>query len=153
MIIGAESYAIILNDIKEIVPEFMKEVDIYPESPKPNLDHDQFIDLEEQNVLQVTTARLNEQLMGIHVAAVMPDIFYKHILTAYVLWYYIKPEGRGSGQGKKMFTFAEDQFKKKNVERVFMTRKIYMPNENLFKKLKFTHIESGYTKYIGKNNG
>lgn len=150
MIFKLEHYSEILTDIIDIVPEFMAEVDIYPESPKPNLDHDQFLAMDERSQLQTIVAWGKDGLEGIHVAAVLPDIFYKHILTAYVLWYYLKPKSRGTGHGLTMFSFADKHFKKRGVERIFMSRKIYMPNENLFKRLEYTHIESGYTKYIGE---
>ena len=33
-----ESYSQIIDEFKEILPEFFEEVDIYPEKPEPNID-------------------------------------------------------------------------------------------------------------------
>lgn len=143
-----EKYKDILDDIIGIVPEFQKEICIYPEAPTPNLDHDQIIGLESLGLLQVTTARGKSGLVGIHVAIVAPDMFYKPILMAYVIWYYVKPEDRGKGHGLSLFSFADKQLKQRGAERLFITRKIHMPNENLFKKLDYPQIECGHTKYL-----
>lgn len=149
MIFLIEKYKDILSDIKDIVPKFMKEVDIYPERPEPNFDHDQFIALDNEGQLQVATIREKSELIGIHVACLMPDIFYKHILTAYVMWYYVKPEARGKGVGAEFFGFTDRHLEEKGAERIFMSRKIYIPNEKLFDRLGYTHFEAAYTKHLG----
>ena len=143
-----EKYRDIIEELKEIYIPFFKEVDIYPESPRPNVDHDQFIALENINGLQLVTTRESGKLVGFHISSVITDIFYKHILTGYVLCYYLLPEFRGNGNGTRMFAFADESFKKSGVERVFMSRKIYIPNEPLFLKLGYTQLESGYTKAL-----
>ncbi len=148
-----EKYKDILDDLKIILPAFFAEVDIYPESPEPNIDHDQFTSLDEAGKLQVVTAREDGKLVGFHISMVLNDIFYKHILTAYVCFYYLKPESRGKGNGASMFAFADNGFKDLSVERIFMSRKIYMKNEKLFDSLDYTKIEETYTKFIGEDNG
>jgi len=145
---GLEKYTDIINELKEIYIPFFKEVDIYPESPEPNVDHDQFITLENANGLQLVTARESGKLVGFHISFVVKDIFYKHILTGYVMCYYMLPEYRGNGNGTKMFAFADERFKDRGVERIFMSRKIYMPNEKMFESLGYRQVESGYTKAI-----
>jgi len=145
VIYSIEKYADIVEELKNIYVPFFKEVDIYPEAPTPNVDHDQFIQM--GDALQVVTAREN-RLVGFHIAFVINDIFYKHIKTAMVSHYYLLPESRGNGNGTNMFAFADDEFKRKGVERVFMSRKIYMNNEKLFNKLGYRQIECNYTKAI-----
>jgi len=142
-----EKYADILDEFKLIIPDFVKEVDTYPENPKLNVDHEQIIELDEMGLLQVVTAR-TDKLVGIHVAMVKADVFYKHILTAFVLFYYLTPECRSGGKGLKMFEFADKSFKDAGAERIFVSRKIYIPNEKMFNKLGYTHIEANYTKAI-----
>ena len=148
MIYATEKYEDILPELKEIYIPFFKEVDIYPEKPEPNVDHWQFIALDEANSLQLVTAREDGKLVGFHISSIQKDIFYQHITTGYVLCYYLLPEYRGNGNGTKMFVYADESFKKRGVERIFMSRKIYIDNEKLFENLGYRQLEAGYTKCL-----
>jgi len=151
VIYAIESYSGILEELKGIMTPFFEEVDIYPEKPTPNVDHEQFIALEEANILNVVIPRVDGEAVGFHIASVQKDIFYKHITTAFVLCYYLLPEYRGNGNGTRMFAFADESFKKRGVERIFMSRKIYINNEKLFKNLGYRQLEAGYTKCLTKH--
>lgn len=140
-----EKYADIRCELDNILPSFFKEVDIYPESPTPNINHEELEALDKMGMLQIVTAR-NPDLVGFHISVIRNDIFYKHIKTAAVLFYYLLPEYRGNGNGTGMFAFADESFD--GVERVFMSRKIYIDNEKLFDKLGYTQIEASYTKAL-----
>ncbi len=143
-----ESYADILEEFKLLIPEFVKEVDVYPEEPELDMNHSELIDMDVMGIMQTVTARKSGKLVGIHVAIVRPDLYYQHIITAFVIFYYMKLECRGGGNGTKMFEFAEERFKEAKAGRIFMSRKIYIPNEKMFDHLGFTHIEDSYTKAI-----
>lgn len=149
---SVETYHDIVGGFTKLLPEFFEEVDIYPENPIPNLDHAQFKAMDESGSLLFVCAMNGSKLVGFHITYITPDIFYKHIKTAYVLCYFLKKENRGNGNGTKMFEFADKMIRSTNAERIFMSRKIYMPNEKIFNKLGYTHVESGYTKYIGDTN-
>jgi len=143
-----ELYRDIIEELKELYIPFFNEVDIYPEAPTPNVDHDKFIDIESGDMLQVVTARVDGSLVGFHISVVTNDIFYKDILTASVTHYFLLEDNRGKGNGTRMFAFADESFKDKGVKRIFMSRKIYINNEKLFEKLGYTELESNYTKAI-----
>ncbi|MCK5602756.1 GNAT family N-acetyltransferase [Candidatus Pacearchaeota archaeon] len=135
------------TDIDSITDEFIKEVDVYREDT-PNFDHSQFSGMDESGQLQMAVMRDNGEFMGFHACIVIPDIFYRHIQTAFVLFYYVRPKARGKGYGRGLFEFAEERLKKKGVKRVFMSRKNHVNNSNLFKKLDYTHIEHNYSKAL-----
>lgn len=144
-----ENYLNVMEEFSALMPLIYQEVDIYPENPEPNFNHDEMIQLEELGILQFVTARDHQNnLVGIHASIVRPDMYYAHILTGFVMFYYVHPNFRGGGNGTNMFVFADNQFKEKGVERIFMSRKIYINNEKMFDKLGYNHIEANYTKAV-----
>ena len=145
MVYQEENYKDVIKELDKILPQFFKEVDIYPEEPEPDINHELLSSI---NSLQVITARDDDKLVGFHIAIIENDIFYKTLLTSAVLFYYMLPESRGNGNGTKLFEYAEKIYRDKGVKRVFMSRKIYINNENMFDSLGYTHIESNYTKAI-----
>jgi len=145
MVYTQEKYEDIIPELDKILPLFYKEVDIYPENPTPDINHELLSNIPE---LQVVTAREDGKLVGFHIALIENDIFYKTLILACVLFYYLHPDHRGEGRGTKMFEHAEKLYKEKDVDRVFMSRKIYINNEKMFTKLGYTHLESNYTKAI-----
>jgi len=145
MVYQEEKYSDILPELEPLLFKLAEEVDRYPEEPVLDVDHET---LSSMDSLQVITAREDGELVGFHVATVQPDIFYKHILTGFVMLYYMLPLFRGRGRGSGLFEYAEKLYKQKEVQRVFMSRKIYIPNEKVFTKLGYKQIEANYTKAI-----
>lgn len=139
-------YIDVQADVERLCLAGYKEVDNYPGNPKPNLDHAEFIHLDNLGMLQVVIAEDENGIHGFHISMVKYDIFYKDVLTSYVLFYYLLPEYRGNGNGTKLFEYAEELFDEQKVKRSFLSRKIYIPNENVLTKLDYTHIEAGYSK-------
>ena len=142
---SVESYKDIIPEMDVILPSFYREVDIYPENPTPDINHELLSSIPS---LQVITAREEGELVGFHISLIEKDMFYKTLDLACVLFYYLHRDHRGEGRGTKMFEYAEELYKEKEVDRVFMSRKIYIPNEKMFTKLGYTHLESNYTKAI-----
>jgi len=143
---GLEKYESIINEIDELCLSAVDEVVIGCPF-KHEIDHDQFIQMESIGLLQLVTARKNKKLVGFHASTIINDIFYKDKKTAFVLIYLLAKECRGGGQGLKMFEYADNLFKEKNIDRSFMSRKIHINNEKMFNKLGYTKIESNYEKY------
>jgi len=146
---SVEKYPEIMEELIILLPELYVEVDTYPEKPKPNFNHDHFLMLDSTDELFVITAREEGKLVGIHCTYITADIYYKHINTAFVLFYFLKKENRGGGNGTKMFSYAEKVMRLTDAERLFISRKIYIDNEKMFDKLGYSHIENNYTKFIG----
>lgn len=139
-------YDDVVDYLDNLSTKMSKEVDL-GHSYTPDLDHDQFRQIEDIGMLRVIIAESNGKTVGFHISTIQNDIFYKTNKTAYVLFYYFEKKYRGKGSGLKMFKFADDYFKENDVKRVFMSRKIHINNEKMFKKLGFNHIEANYEKY------
>ncbi len=140
-----EHYEAITDEINDLYSKAVDETVI--NCPfKHDVDHSQFIALDNAELLQLVTARDEGKLVGFHASSILDDIFYKGKKTAFVLMYYLTKEYRGGG-GYKMFKYADDLFAHKNVDRSFMSRKVHIDNESLFKRLGYTKIESNYEKY------
>jgi len=143
--LSLEKYEDITDDIDGLYNDAVDEI-LVGCPFKHEVDHDQFIALDNAGLLQLVTARDDGKLVGFHATSILNDIFYKDKKTAFVLMYYLSKPYRGGG-GFKMFKYADDLFKHKNVDRSFMSRKIHLDNEGLFKRLGYTKIEANYEKY------
>ena len=137
-------YRDVADDMNRMFMEGYKEMDHY-DGMKPDVNHEMLSNLDN---LQTIVAKDGDKVVGIHSTIISPDMFYQQINVAYVLFYYMSPMYRGRGRGLALFQYAEDQYKDKDVDRIFMSRKIYIQNEKLFEALEFTQIEANYTKAI-----
>ena len=141
-----ENYSDVINYLDELSTTMTKETDL-GHSYTPNVDHDQFLTLDELGLLCVITARKYGEIVGFHIATIQNDIFYKDIKLAVVLFYYLEKEYRGNGNGFKLFEFADNEFKRVGAKRAVMSRKVHINNEKIFHKLGYNLIESSYEKY------
>ncbi len=145
MIFSEENYADIIEELKDLYLVMEDEVVDCPY--KADVNHDQLIDMQESGLLQIITARKDNDLVGFHITMITNDLFYKDKKTAYVLYYFLLKQHRGGGRGLKMFEYAENLFKENKVSRTFMSRKIHIKNEKLFNALGYNQIEANYEKY------
>ncbi|MEE8207874.1 MAG: GNAT family N-acetyltransferase [Nitrosomonadaceae bacterium] len=141
-----EAYSDLVDDLDKLYAIAVEEILV--DCPlKHEVDHKQFIDMDEMGLLQIITAREDGELVGFHISTIANDIFYKGKKTAFVMLYFMKKENRGGGNALSMFEYADKVFKGSNIDRAFMSRKIHLNNEKLFDKLGFNQIESNYEKY------
>lgn len=141
-----EKYGDVVDYLENLSTTMTEETDL-GHSYTPELDHDQFLGMEDFGVLCVITARKDGDIVGFHISTIQPDIFFRTKKTAYVLFYYMDKECRGNGNGFKLFKFADDEFKSSGAQRAFMSRKIHINNEKIFNELGYNHIEANYEKY------
>jgi len=145
--IQVEQYTDVVDEMKTMFKDLSREVDIYPGVTEPDVDNEQFVEMGD-NVL-VVTVRDDDEMVGMNVTVILQDILFKHVKTAYNMFYYIKPEYRKSSTGLEMFKFTENQLRGRGVERSYMPRKIHLGGEGLFHRLGYMPIEINYTKYLG----
>lgn len=146
MKIQREKYSDVINYLDNLSTTMTEETDL-GHSYTPDVDHEQFIIIEESGMLHVVTAREGDEIVGFHISSVQNDIFFKTVKTAFVMFYYLEKEHRGNGNGLKLFEFADNEFKKDGAVRAVMSRKTHINNEKLFTKLGYNLIESNYEKY------
>ena len=141
-----EEYGDVIDYLNNLSTTMTKETDL-GHSYTPDVDHDQFLDLEDLGLLHVVTARKDNEIVGFHISTIQNDIFYKTVKIAVVLFYYLDKKCRGNGGGFKLFEFADNEFKNIGAERAVMSRKVHINNEKLFTKLGYNLIEANYEKY------
>lgn len=141
-----EPYNKLIDDIDRLYSIAVDEVVIGCPF-KHQIDHDQFIGMDDAGILRTVAARDNDDLVGVHVSIITNDVFYKDKKTSFVSDYFLLKKYRGGGAGLKMFQFIEDDNIKRNIDRSFMSRKIHISNEKLFDALGYNHIEANYEKY------
>lgn len=146
LIVNRENYSDVIDYLDNLSTTMTKETDL-GHSYTPNVDHDQFLGLEDLGFLCVVVAREDGEIVGFHITTIQPDIFFKDKKTAFVMFYYLEKQCRGNGNGLKMFEFADNEFKNSGVERAVMSRKIHIKNERIFDALGYNHIEANYEKY------
>ncbi len=146
MIFSIEKYEDIVPEISILYGMAVDEV--VGDCPfEADVNHDDFINMDNMGILRVITARKDNKLIGFHVSMITNDMFYRDKKTAYVMHYYLMKEHRGNGRGLKMFEYAENLNKKDDIDRSFMSRKTHINNEKMFSALGYNKIEINYEKY------
>ena len=144
--INREKYSDVIDYLDNLSTTMTKETDL-GHSYTPDVDHEQFLTLEDVGYLCVITARKDGEIVGFHISTIQNDIFFKTVKIAVVLFYYLEKKHRGNGNGLKLFEFADNEFKNCGAKRTIMSRKVHINNEKLFAKLGYNLIESNYEKY------
>jgi GNAT superfamily N-acetyltransferase len=94
------------------------------------------------------TCRIGGELIGWVGFFVSPPIRRKSYLVGYEDWYYLKPEYRGRGWGKKMFEFAEKALTAGGVKRIMISCKTYQDYTPLLEGLGYIFYEKNFTKVV-----
>jgi GNAT superfamily N-acetyltransferase len=92
------------------------------------------------------TCRIDGELVGWIGFWVHPHIRHKSYLVAIEDWYYLKPEYRRRGWGKKMFENAEGALKAGGVKRIMVSCKTYQDYTPLLEGLGYINYEKNFTK-------
>ena len=146
MIFSIEKYEDIVPEISILYSMAVDEV--VGDCPfEADVNHDDFINMDNMGILRVITARKEDKLIGFHISMITNDMFYRDKKTAYVMHYYLMKEHRGNGKGLRMFEYAENLNKKNSIDRSFMSRKAHINNEKMFDALGYNKIEINYEKY------
>ncbi len=113
---------------------------------KPN--YDKYVKLQEIGILVVVTCRDNGKLIGYSVFGITEHIRYPSCKLAKEDLYYIIPEYRGKGLGKRLFVETEKVLKKHGANQIIFTTKVYSDNSHIFKGLGYEFFEKSFTKRI-----
>ena len=111
-------------------------------------DYFRYVRLQEAGVFLVVTCRDNDKLIGYCVMSIMPHIRYQACKIATEDLYYIVPEYRGKGLGKRLFEETEKVLKEQGVNQVVFSTKTYSDNSHIFEKLGYELFEKHFTKRI-----
>jgi GNAT superfamily N-acetyltransferase len=111
-------------------------------------DYNKYVKLQELGILVVVTCRHHKRLIGYTVFGISPNIRYGDCNLAKEDLYYIVPEYRGKGIGKKLFIETEKVLKDKGANQIIFTTKTYSDNSHIFEKLGYEFFEKLFTKRI-----
>ena len=111
-------------------------------------DYIKYVKLQELGVLVVITCRDDEKLIGYSVFGISQHIRYTDCKLAKEDLYYIAPEYRGKGLGKRLFIETEEVLKKHGVNQIILTTKVYSDNSHILGKLGYDFFEKVFTKRI-----
>jgi len=111
-------------------------------------DYARYIKMQEAGIFVVVTCRSDEKLIGYTVFGVMPNIRYTDCKIAKEDLYYILPEYRNKGLGKRLFVVTEQALKDQGVNQIIFTTKVYSDNSHIFEKLGYEFYEKAFTKRI-----
>ena len=139
-------YSEMIDYLDNLSTTMTKETDL-GHNYTPDVDHDQFLDLEDIGVLCVVIAKKDDEIVGFVISSIQNDIFFKEIKIAIGLFYYLDKDCRGNGNGFNLLKFNDDEFRRGGAKRAIMSRKIHIPNEKAFEKLGYTKIETNHEKY------
>jgi len=144
------------EQLKDFVHEFdkllkphMAEINItqkYGFEFKP--DYLKYMKLQEVGVLTVLTCRSNKELIGYTFFNIFNGIRFPDCKTAREDLYYIKPEFRGQGLGKKLFIETEKLLKEKGANQVIFTTKTYQDYSHIFESLGYEFYEKQFSKKL-----
>lgn len=142
----------LVDEIKPLIAKHWEEIALFKDQIKLNPDFDKYIELDEQDMLHIVTARREEdlKLIGYFISVVQTNIHYKDHLFATNDILFIDPEYRGKLAGVKLFKYAEKKLKEKGVSIISIHMKTHMPFDKLLERLKYEKQEYNYMKYIGE---
>lgn len=139
----------VVDDAKPLLEEHWKEIALNKDKIKINPDWGAYYTLEAQGNLKIFTARSEGVLVGYFVVLVSPHIHYKDHLFAKNDLIYLVPEHRKGFTGVKLIKFAEKCLKEDGVSVMVVNTKNHKPFHKIMEFLKFSPVETLYSKYIG----
>lgn len=100
--------------------------------------------------LFILTCRKAGKLIGYFVGFVQPSLHYSTCLTCSMDIFFISKEYRGGSLGIKLFRAVEKELRLRKVQRWFVGSKEHADASKLFERLKFTKVETYYSKWLGE---
>jgi GNAT superfamily N-acetyltransferase len=136
------------EELQRILPLHYEELALNKDKVPLSPIWEQYFEMERSGVLVFAAARENGELVGYFIGFVKPNLHYSTCLTCSMDIFYIHPDHRGNRTGIKLFQFVEKELKKRGVQRWFVGSKLHKDCGKLFEYLKFTAIETYYSKWI-----
>lgn len=140
-----------LEEIKPLLPIHYKELACNQDKVPLDPQYDEYLRKDARGEVTYVTLREDGKLVGYFVFFVTPGLHYRTCLTAVMDIFYVHPDHRGNGGGVTLLECAEQELKRRGVQRWFVGLKVHIPHAAaLFKLKKFTLIEETYSKWIGE---
>lgn len=132
---------------KELLQDYWSEADERRDGAEMSIDLGVYRKLESIGMLQIFTARENEEILGFVIFTVAPCQHTGQVKAGSEISYVI-PSMRGTGLIDDLFNRAAIALKQEGAEIMFCTLKSEFPHEEFVKRTGFKHVENVYMKEI-----
>lgn len=147
---------VMLESFEEHLPELLPLLPLHYEELALNKDkvpldpqYGIYIERERRGELMFMVVRERGELIGYFIGFVAPGLHYQTCLTLIMDIFYVHPEHRGNSTGFKLFKAAEDEAKRRGVQRMFVGSKCHLDASWLFERLGYERCEVTYTHWLG----
>jgi GNAT superfamily N-acetyltransferase len=144
-----ESFEKTLPEFEPLLHTHYEELALNQDKVPLSPQYSVYFDRERMGQLLFITAREDGTIIGYFIGFISPGLHYSTCLTCQMDIFYIKKEYRNGRAGIKLFQFIEKELKRRGVQRWFVGSKLHADASSLFKYLKFSPVETFYTKWIG----
>ena len=142
-----EAYSDCIEELKAIYPDHYEELAVEKSVPLEP-DYQTYLHLEKLGKISLITCRKDSELIGYVMFFLNTHMHYKSCVVAHEDIYYLKKPYRKGRIGIKLFQYAEQAMREKNVNRIVYGTKVYLDNSKLFEYLGYRFYEKLYTKLL-----
>lgn len=143
-----ESFVERLPELKSLLQLHWEELALNKDSVPLDPQYEVYFERENKGELLFVTIRETGVMIGYFIGFIAPGLHYKTCLTCTMDIFYLHPEKRGSGTGKALFNFVEQELNRRRVNLWFVGSKNHKDASYLFEKLGFEPVETYYSKML-----
>lgn len=132
-----ESLTQVLPEVEVVLKDHWEEF----HDREPNFNWEVYKTYDAAGIICLVTVRDSGKLIGYHLSYVFPYLHQQDELSAFMDIFYLYPEYRQKGIGKKLFMTAEQIYKEKNVKRIRAGYRISKPLDSMYSSLGYKEIE------------
>lgn len=150
MLFAVEKFKDVMEELKGLIHEHWLEVTSHPEERPLDVDWDQYLSLEDLNMLFVLTAREQGCLVGYVIHLIYRPLHYKYSVMASDDAHFLKKEFRKGTAGWKMLKAAEDALRELGVNSITYHSKTRtdINKRPVFERLGYKAHEQIFVKHL-----
>ena len=134
----------LIDEMEDLIELHYAEISTHKHIKKLNPDWERFVDLEEQGISRVLTARDGDTLVGYLITFTLPHIHFKDCVMSHNDAVYLHPEYRGKN-GIRFFQAAIQDLKDNTESDMLAVHmKVFAPFRKLLAHLGFKQTEENW---------
>lgn len=138
-----------LEEMKPLFPEHWKELALNQDEVPLDPQYDIYLARDARGEVLFVAGRNDGELIAYFVGFVASGLHYKTCRTLTMDIFWVKPEHRGKSAGLRLFKAVEQEARRRGVQRMFVGSKLHKDASWLFERLKFTAVETYFSKWLG----
>ncbi|MGH9931180.1 MAG: GNAT family N-acetyltransferase [Pyrinomonadaceae bacterium] len=146
--IQVELWPNLIPDLKPLLPLHWEELANDQKEIPLDPDWCAYMSAHTAGGLHCATVRADGKLVGYQITFLKRGLHYQSSLFAMVDVFYLLPEYRKSGHGVALFKFAEQEFRRIGVKKIFTGTKKHLDLSALFTRLGYTESDIMFTKLL-----